>query len=332
MPNSSASLRAHRTHTLLAISAAAVAVATLAPAGCYNPTIAEGFKCNTTYEPGAGDCPDGFHCGPAGLCLRGPAVDAAVDQGGSKPETRVDGPVDMPSEPVVQPEAGPDLPMMCNMPVAGCTADTTKKCDPVCQTGCGCHEKCSASTAGALTCNPPRGSALKAVGESCVISASGTVAQSDDCKPGLVCVADGCGGGRCYRFCRADADCPGSACSRDAGGGVEICDVPFAACDPIGGGARAGCPSTGGMPEGCYLAGAAAPDQTLCDCPFGAQRENDTCVTSRDCLPGLVCVDPAGTFDLRCQPVWMLQGNGGCSNSRTCVAIGAAATYGYCRP
>jgi len=288
-------------------------VCLLAWIGCYRPTVVDGgFVCN----PGAKPCPDGFLCDPDSLtCRKAGSQDAAAAPDAAAPDAAAD-------------DAAGDV--ACFAPLASCTPATS--CDPLCQTGCGCHEKCSANTAGALTCNPPRGSALKAVGASCLVSASGTPAQSDDCQPGLVCVADGCGGGRCYRFCRTNADCPGSACSRDAGGGVEICDVPFAVCDPIGGGARAGCPSTGGIAEGCYLAGAGAPDQTLCDCPFGGQRENDTCATSRDCLPGLVCVDSAGTSDLRCQPACVLQGNGGCSNGRTCVAIGAAATYGYCRP
>ena len=38
------------------------------------------------------------------------------------------------------------------------------------------------------------------------------------------CMTDGCGS-RCYAYC-ADRDCPTSACTRDAGGGQKVCDVP----------------------------------------------------------------------------------------------------------
>jgi hypothetical protein len=311
----------------LAISAAAVAVATLGTAGCYNPTIAEGFKCNMSYEPGAGDCPDGFHCGPAGLCLRGPAVDAAVDQGGSKPETRVDGPVDLPSEPVAQTDTPPDMTtMMCNMPVQGCTADTTKKCDPVCQTGCGCHEKCSANTMGTLTCNVPLNLRPKQLGEGCNPSSLGTAAQTDDCAPGLVCVNDACNA-RCYKFCKTDLDCPMSTCTRDAGGGVKICDVQAVTCNPVKmNGGTAGCM---GQTQGCYLS-PVVKDRTFCDCPMGAGNTNSACMFSRDCFPGLVCVDALGTGSSTCLPVCSVPNGSADCLGGTCNPLNKSTKYGYC--
>jgi hypothetical protein len=284
--------------------------------GCYRPTVLDGgFLC----APGSKPCPDGFACEPTSMtCRKTGSFDGslpAADSGAG--DALADAGVPSPD-------------VACFAPVAGCTPDPGLSCDPICQTGCGCREKCLVNAAGALVCNALLGNARKAVGESCTISAAGTSGQTDNCDVGLVCVADSCGG-RCYRFCQGDADCPGSTCSRDAGGGVKMCDVPFVTCDPVGGGTRSSCPSSAAMVEGCYLS-AIAVDKTLCDCPFGAARENDSCTLSRECLPGLACVDATGTGDARCLPVCMLLGNGGCSNGRTCAAIGAGTIYGYCHP
>src|SRR5258708_11222930 len=86
--------------------------------GCYKPTIKGAFKCNTDYAPGMGDCPEGTHCS-AGLCVKGPVVDAGIDLG---PETKDDGHAD--ATPEVPPvDMTPELPA-CYSPVAGCTADS----------------------------------------------------------------------------------------------------------------------------------------------------------------------------------------------------------------
>ena len=46
-------------------------------------------------------------------------------------------------------------------------------CDPYCQTGCGCQEKCSVNTAGALTCNPPAAGQQRTLMQPCQIQSAG---------------------------------------------------------------------------------------------------------------------------------------------------------------
>ena len=71
--------------------------------------------------------------------------DASVDRADMRIDSAVDksdgaAPVDGPGE------------MMCYAPVSGCSPDAGGgKCDPTCQTGCGCREKCSITTAGAFS-------------------------------------------------------------------------------------------------------------------------------------------------------------------------------------
>src|SRR6185503_15041888 len=125
---------------------------------------------------------------------------------------------------------------MCIDPKPACTPGPGM-CDPTCRTGCPlCDQKCSINTAGALTCNVPYAQSYpKALGQNCTIASSGTVDQTDNCGPGLVCVEDGCFP-RCYQFCKSNADCVGSACTRDVGGGQKVCDVAFMdACSPLQG-------------------------------------------------------------------------------------------------
>jgi hypothetical protein len=207
----------------------------------------------------------------------------------------------------------------------GCTS-AAGKCDPVCQSGCGCHEKCSANTAGTLTCNVPLDSRPRAIGEVCDIASSGLAAQTDNCAPGLVCFGDACGA-RCYRFCKTDNDCPMSTCTRDAGGGVKICDVQATACNPINNKMPTGCP---GDAQGCYLS-STVTDRTVCDCPFKAQPINGTCVLSRDCLPGLACVDVNGSGSGGlCRPVCGLVAGANDPCPGSCMALKGSKKYGYC--
>jgi hypothetical protein len=173
------------------------------------------------------------------------------------------------------------------------------------------------------------GTALGAAGASCTVWDANMATQTDDCDVGLVCRNDGCGS-RCYRFCQTDADCPGAACLARPGEIAKTCDVPFAACDPVGGAAASSCPG-GGASLGCYLS-AASPGQTVCDCPTGDQREGLACATSRDCLPGLACLDPLGGADLRCRVVCRRQESAGCENGGTCMSIAGSQSYGVCVP
>jgi hypothetical protein len=313
-----------RGRTLLAaLAAVAIAVA----AGCYDPTIAEKFKCNTAYEPGSGDCPDGFHCS-GGLCLRGSG--GGGGGGGSdsgvlpdvKPDMHPDA-MDATSEPA--PEAPVCTPPM---PIMGCTPDTSKKCDPVCQSGCtGCNQKCSAvtgTTTATYTCNTPLMLRPKMLGEGCNISSLGLPAQTDDCAPGLVCRQDNCAT-HCAKFCKTDADCPNSTCTIDVGGGVKVCDVPTVSCNPVKiNNTTAGC---SGANQGCYLS-MTGTDRTVCDCPVGAGSVNSACTFTLDCFPGLVCVNVGG-FSTCHQVCSLAAGANDCIGS-SCGAYMGSKKFGYC--
>jgi hypothetical protein len=311
-----------------ALAAGAVLLVGLFVGGCYNPTIKGTFKCNPEYKAGQGDCPEGYHCS-AGLCVKG---DAGIDL---VPETKPE------AHPETSPlEVAPEVPPVdtmpdtgaCYSPVAGCTGDSGKKCDPVCQTGCGCHEKCSANGMGTLTCNMPLASRPRALGESCDISSLNAAAQTDNCAPGLVCLNDACGT-RCYHFCKTDADCPMSSCTRDTGTvpeppgpptGIKVCDVQLTTCNPINNGQPSGC---GADVQGCYLL-TTGTDRTVCDCPFQAGGTNSSCSISRDCFPGLVCVDVNGTGNALCRPVCGVGANN-CMGGM-CTPLKGSTKFGYC--
>jgi hypothetical protein len=294
-------------------------------AGCYDPTIGPKLRCNPNYDPTAGQCPMGYHCGGT-YCVKGPLTgDGGGDGGVDKPAPHPDGPVDMVEAPM--PDVQPDVPCV-NVPIAGCAADTSKGCDPVCQSGCStCGQKCSSNTNGAPTCNVPLPTRPKGLGEACAIASASSSAQTDDCAPGLVCVMDTCAS-RCYKFCKSDMDCGASTCTRDAGGGVKICDVQPVTCNPIRtNGMPTGCP---GDAQGCYLSGT-VKDRTFCDCEFKAGGTNAPCSVSRDCFPGLVCVDVGGTGSSFCRPVCGLAvGASDCVGGTTCVALNKSTMFGYC--
>jgi hypothetical protein len=293
-------------------------------AGCYNPTIGDRLRCNPNYEPNAGQCPDGYHCG-GDFCVKGAiSADGGVDLGADKGAPHPDAPVEM--TPDVALDVPPETPQMCIMPVAGCVADTSKGCDPVCQKGCPvCTEKCSVTAMGVPTCNAPLQTRPRALGEACNISALNSSAQTDDCAPGLVCLNDACNA-RCYKFCKSDNDCPMSTCSRDAGGGVKVCDVQAVTCNPIKNGMPTGCPAD---TQGCYLS-TTVTDRTVCDCPFQAGGTNSSCTLSRDCFPGLVCVDVLGTGSSVCRPVCSLAVGASDCVGTTCMALKGSKKYGFC--
>ena len=289
---------------------------------CYKPTIGDKLKCNNNYDPSAGQCPDGYHCGGE-FCVKGPVPPdgGAVDVGSDKPAPHPDAPIEM--MPV---DMQPDVPLVCNMPVAGCMADTSKGCDPVCQKGCtGCTQKCSVNALGAPTCNTPLQTRPRGLGEACNISSLNSSAQTDDCAPGLVCLNDACNS-RCYKFCKTDMDCPMSTCTVDAGGGVKVCDVQAVTCNPIKNGMPTGCPAD---TQGCYLS-TTVTDRTVCDCPFKAGPTNSSCVLSRDCFPGLVCVDVLGTGSSICRPVCSLAPGASDCVGTTCMALKGSKKYGFC--
>ena len=289
--------------------------------GCYKPNIQDGgFLCNV--DAGANACPEGYKCEmQSKKCYRNP--DAGVD----KVDVR-----DVPETSDV------DTGTICiDEPVPGCTPGSGM-CDPACRTGCECPEKCSVNANGALTCNRPRMQGYpKILGQDCTIESAGAAVQTDNCGPSLVCIEDGCFS-RCFQFCKSNADCPGSSCTREIGGGQRVCDVPFVdTCVPLGGtGSNTGCTGTN---MACYLS-SAAPTHTICDCPMGAGFANADCTRTRDCFPGLACVDRQTGASPKCLQVCRLSDNGAdCPGSTpgSCLPYkgippGTAShpTFGYC--
>jgi hypothetical protein len=297
-------------------AAAAVLLAWLGAAGCYRPNILDGgLLCN----PADKACPDGFSCDLGTMtCVRMPGhVDAAVE---------------------VQPDAtdakdgAVDTQIACYTPKSGCVTQGGSVCDPVCGTGCACHEKCSINPLNdAVGCKMPNGNLRRKALEGCDPSGAGTAQQIDNCDNGLFCVTDmaldGCAN-RCRQFCRVDADCTNATCSRALGSSLKFCDVPLVTCDPVGPGARNACP--GATAQGCYVS-AARPNLTLCDCPLGAQVEGASCAETRECVAGLVCADSNGTGVLSCRRVCNLDSTGiACPTGTSCHAYLGSTKFGYC--
>lgn len=310
-------MRIARTLMLLVVSGAIVA--------CYKPTIGDNLKCNL--EAGTNHfCPEGFACEfLTGLCKRSPNNDVPVERRDAEVgDTDAGSDVD----------SGPD----CFDPRPNCQPDNAGICDPFCQTGCEPCKKCLVNTGGALTCNVPSGSLPRDVAQNCVRQNVGSM-QTDDCKPGLVCLAgtdDACGSGvngRCYQFCRTESDCSNAPCDKTIAGGRTVCDVQFVTCNPIA--PVSGC-SAGA--QGCYLS-TRDPTRTICDCA-GSVLRNNPCNRSRDCLPGLVCVDPSNTGDFTCRQVCLLSEMGlscpGGVGPTNCVPFRGNSTtmvntmYGFC--
>ena len=92
--------------------------------------------------------------------------------------------------PDATPDADAALPCFDAKPA--CDPSDAGICDPYCQTGCGCREKCSVNTAGTLTCNP-LGPDCAGILKGCVIQSSRFAVQTDNCGPGQVCIDNECG-------------------------------------------------------------------------------------------------------------------------------------------
>jgi hypothetical protein len=299
------------------VVALASLVVVLGVAGCYNPTIKGTFRCNPDYAA-PDDCPKGYHCGPDNKCVKGPNVDGGVDKPTVKPP--VDAPMDVPVDKTAPIDTGSEV--ACLAPVPSCTADTTKMCDPVCQSGCaGCQEKCSVNSKGALTCNVAGTGRTRGPFEFCDITSDTSAVQTDNCAPGSVCRTDGCVQPRCYQFCKTNADCPMSACTTDVGSGAKVCDVNYVDCNPLKNGLPDRC-GTDTDTLACYLSPGVG-DRTFCDCPYMPQRVNATCVVARDCYPGLVC---AGAV---CHQACGLV-NGVSTDCANCVPLNGSTKFGYC--
>ena len=319
--------------------------ALLASAGCFRPKIAPyTYICSD-----GGLCPDGLVCNTNNICA--PARDAGVvgtggkgGTGGTGGKSGTGGMID----------GGPDRP--CIGAIAGCQPSDAGLCDPVCNTGCGCHEKCSVNGNGELTCNAPTTTGSPGLLGSCDPTTVSPT-QTDDCQPGQVCVAprgNQCLS-RCYQFCRSNSDCTnGASCSIDAGSGSSLCDVPPVPCDPVLHAAALSQYSncTGNPFLGCYLSSDTL--NTVCDCqdsppPNSSGGLGQSCTRSRDCFAGLVCYDPTGHDNKTCRKVCRLPGDGGvdltrvdageqgCSNNdpTLCLPIHLSngtdsTTFGFC--
>lgn len=333
------------TARVLAVRAAVFGfIVAVAAGGCFRPKVLSGgFKCDTT--KGATPCPDNFVC-VGGLCVTpgtdGGAGGAKGGSGGAGAGGHAGGGGSGGKggsgggggEPV---DAQPDcLPAVAN---ANCPeGNAAGMCDPVCNRGCGrCDEKCSVAPAdGGLACNKPAEPIVQLLTDQCSLTSPGTSAQTDNCGPGQVCIAAECAN-RCYQYCRTGTDCTNSTCSRDAGGGYSVCDVPYVNCDPVRGVAGDGtqCPSA---IQGCYLS--ATGSKTLCDCPFGQPKGTGiSCVHSRECSPGLVCYNATG-LGSACYPLCRLPttdggaaaqpGESPCMGGITCQPLPGQTVYGYC--
>jgi hypothetical protein len=280
----------------------------LASAGCFRPKyLTGGYACGED-----GGCPSSQVCDPSSkLCVG--SLGGAGGKGGEGGKGGMGGR-----------DAGVDMPAdrPCTGAIASCQPSDAGLCDPVCNTGCSCLKKCSVNGNGELTCNVPTAGSPGLLG-TCAQTAFGST-QTDNCAPGQVCVAprgDECLL-RCYQFCRTNSDCTnGASCSIDAGSGASLCDVPPFPCDPVLNAAKfpqySNCP--GGNFVGCYLSGNSL--DTVCDCqdspPDGSSGSNlQACVRSRDCFPGLVCIDPTGRGK-QCRKVCRLPGDGGANLTKT---------------
>ena len=296
-------------------------------AACFKPNIADGgFRCAASGTL----CPDGFTCDlAAGLCRKLPFDGGAAGKGGIGGAAGADGAAGAGGA-----GGGPSLP--CFEPKPSCEPSDAGRCDPYCQSGCaGCRDKCSVSTSGDLTCNPPTSTQLVGTLQACSISSAGLPAQSDDCEPGSVCIGDEVCFARCFRFCRTDQDCDNASCSRDVGGGQKACGIPYQdTCSPLMIPFNSGCGVVG---MACYLS-ATHPEHTFCDCPVGYGTSGAVCTRSRDCNPGLACTYIPSVGKAQCMQVCELSKDGSeCINGGVCRqyhgasgAEPAHARWGFC--
>lgn len=262
--------------------------------GCYQPKVVPGhLKCGPPSKP----CPDGFTCvddlcqakGDGGLVGGGAGGGAGMGGAGGAPS--------------------------CDNPVGPLCAstDVSSGCDPVCQTGCACGQRCLVLEAG-LGCSTASGA--KALGRICQPGA-------DECRPGLACLAESCGTnlGRCRRMCRDASVCTGGgSCTRPillanlTPSGQNACDLGDEKCDPY---ATSGCPDPS---LHCYVTG---PSHTSCDCPStpGSEgTEGQVCSAYNDCAVGLACIQAGGSS--RCMRL--------CQSAADCPTCAAFGSVKYC--
>lgn len=297
---------------------------------CYNPDITSGviacgpvtsskrcpddFVCNTTLQK----CVSASTVGTGGAAAGGmgggvPGQGGAIGAGGT--------------------------PGMCVGPVPACKPSVGgggATCDPACQTGCACDQRCALANA-QLACLPDN-KGTKTLGQSC--GGDGPKVLFDDCKPGNICIeewdADMCGK-HCFRYCKDDTDCAGGAhCSVPLEVGqqtlkVKVCDNPPERCAPVFGAGNCASPNRSGPAFGCYIMGRDYPDQAVCDCA-GTTAEDAPCEFERECKPGLICIDPGDGTVSRCKrvcPQKPAEAKLICG-LKTCTPLGGSQ-WGYCK-
>ena len=298
-----------KTRTSLALLGAAGFIV----ASCYNPHIDDGaLRCSA-----ASECPSGFDCHASdGHCYRS-GGGATGGSGGGEMCT------------VAQGAYGP---------FPGCTPEIDQTCDPVCQAGCPCGERCKAEKGGLVCQNesPP----FQGLADPCD-------ASDDSCRPGLVCLIEDADeprhaacGAHCYQHCRVDGDCQKVSPISKCGIGVtfpgsnlklQACTQGPESCKPWG---DALCAKTAERPAGtfaCYVL-TSAPDQTICECA-GLVPAGQPCMFEHDCVAGYDCVEGA-LQDRRCRRMCAMGGNAEarCPLPQTCSSFAGSTKYGYCRP
>lgn len=305
----------------------------LTAAGCYNPALDSGaLGCAE-----GNICPDGFTC-VATVCCKEGTTCGAGGKGGASGTGGSGGAGGM----SMIPDGG--MGMACNLALA-CSGriDTPGKCDPVCQTGCPCNQKCINSSTG-VRCETVVPMAVKPIGlyEECA---------GEQCRPGSTCLMETAAAckSHCYRYCRTDMDCGGpdvARCSNvvefDNKATYVACSAPVQKCNPWGPNADCKGPIAGRARPfpafGCLLLSSKQPDVTVCDCA-GSKKEMDECTLERECGPGLECVNVGPDPKARCRPLCaigaVLPGAGGCRMGMICTPFqtgsGASRLYGYCR-
>lgn len=308
-----------------AFSQSGVLVVLLAAVGyvaCYNPDIPSGkLACNVG---GGKECPDDLVCS-GGLCVKSGA-------GGSTGTGGTMG------------TGGTGGVAMCVGPLPSCKSSSTPgmACDPACQSGCQCNQRCGLVGTQAACVADTKGT--KAISEDC--GGGGPSVLVDDCQPGLICLAEYeevCGK-HCFRYCTDDTDCSQNAhCSVQLTVGqsetkVKVCDNPPDKCSPVfgaGGCSRADRPSPA---FGCYIMGSDYPDQAVCDCA-GTVAEDAPCLVERECKPGLVCIpaplgsppNSPGACKRVCPQKMDVLAKAICGVSKACVGVGGSQIWGYCK-
>jgi hypothetical protein len=222
-------------------------------------------------------------------------------------------------------------------PFPGCAPPANRTtCDPVCQSGCACGERCKLAS-GMPTCS--------AEGPSFVAQYDSCDPKDDRCSPGTICLQESpdhpaCGA-HCYRHCRSDADCGSNAkCTIEVQFGnslttSKVCSPPADACNPFG---PARCSLSTARPYptfGCYVMSATYPDTAICDCA-GTTPVGQACTYEHECEPGAECV-LFGTARL-CRKVCKVglpAGSpvavGGCPLAApTCTPFPGSSQFGYC--